>query len=189
MPIGNAYATGNIIAFIEQHHLNNKKLNVLDIGCGIGHNGFIFREMFEIRYCRLKPKDWMHRVEAIEVFENYRNPVWDYVYDKVIVSDCLKAISLLDKKYDIIFTTEVLEHFQKKQLYSLLDKLIEKLTDDGSIIITIPLGEEKAILEQKELFGNIYEIHQTYLTIKDFERYNIKHKINDGIFMIGKKGE
>jgi hypothetical protein len=67
-----------------------------------------------------------------------------------------------------------------------LDTLINKITDDGSIIITIPVGEEKAILEQKDLFGNIHETHRTYLTFKDFERYNIKHKVNDGIFMIGR---
>ena len=187
MPIGNAYATGNIIAFIEQWHLKNKSLNVLDVGCGIGHNGFIFREMFEIRYSRLKPEDWMHRVEAIEIFEEYRNPVWDYVYDKKIIGDCLKIVpSLNDKKYDIIFATELLEHLDREEIYFLLDKLLEKLTDDGSIIITIPLGEEKAVLEQKALFGNIHETHRSYLTIKDFQRYNIKHRVNDGIFMIGR---
>lgn len=188
MPIGNAYATGNIIAFIEQNHLKNKKLNVLDIGCGMGHNGFIFREMFEVRYSRLKPKEWMHRVEAIEVFEDYRNPVWDYVYDKVMICDCLKTIPLLeDEKYNIVFATEVLEHFEKEEVHFLLDKLLNKLTADGSIIITIPVGEEKAVLQQKNLFGNVHETHKSYLTIKDFDRYDIKHKVNDGIFMIGKK--
>ncbi len=188
MPIGNAYATGSIVAFIDQYHINNKKLNVLDIGCGIGHNGFIFREMFEIRYSRLKPEDWMHRVEAIEIFEDYRNPLWNYVYDEVIILDCLKAIPLLkDKKYDVIFATEVLEHFEKEKIHLLLDELIKKLTDDGSIIITIPLGEEKAVLAQKDLFGNVYETHRSYLTFKDFEKYDIKHKVNNGIFMIGRK--
>lgn len=187
MPIGNAYATGNIIAFIEQYHLKNKRLHVLDIGCGIGHNGFIFREMFEIRYSRLKPKDWMHRVEAIEIFRDYRNPVWDYVYDKVMISDCIKMVPLLeDEKYDIIFATEVLEHFKMEQALFLLDKLIKKLSNDGSIIITIPVGEEKTVLEQKDLFGNIHETHKSYLTIRDFERYHIKHKVNDGVFMIGR---
>ncbi|MBU3934243.1 MAG: class I SAM-dependent methyltransferase [Candidatus Omnitrophica bacterium] len=188
MPIGNAYATGNIVAFIDQYHLKNKRLNVLDIGCGIGHNGFIFREMFEIRYSRLKPKEWMHRVEAIEIFEDYRNPIWDYVYDEVIVHDCQKAIPLLeDKKFDIIFATEVLEHFEKDKIHLLLDELIKKLTDDGSIIITIPLGEEKAVLAQKDLFGNVHETHRSYLIFKDFEKYNIRHKVNDGIFMIGRE--
>ncbi len=186
MPIGNAYATGNIIAFIDRHHIKNKSLNVLDVGCGIGHNGFIFREMFEIRYARLKPEAWMHRIEAIEVFEGYRNPVWDYVYDKVQICDCLEAIPRLDNKYDVIFATEILEHIERKKLYFLLDNLIEKLTDDGSIIITIPVGEKEAVLAQKELFGNVYETHRSYLTIKDFQKYNIKHKINDGVFMVGK---
>ena len=128
MPIGNAYATGNIIAFIEQYHLKNKKLNVLDVGCGTGHNGFIFREMFEIRYCRLNPIDWMYRIEAVEIFGDYRNPVWDYVYDEVMVCDCLKALPLLkNDKYDIVFATDVLEHFEKEEMRFLLDKLIEKL--------------------------------------------------------------
>lgn len=188
MPIGNAYATGNIIAFIEQYHLKNKKLNVLDVGCGIGHNGFIFREMFEIRYSRLNPKDWIHRVEAIEIFEDYRNPVWDYVYDKIMIGDCIQLSPLLeDEKYDIIFATEILEHFERNQMHNLLSTLIKKITDEGSIVITIPVGEEKAILEQKDLFKNVHETHRSYLTIKDFERYKIKHKVNDGIFMIGRE--
>lgn len=187
MPIGNVYATGNIIGFIEKHHLKNRKLNVLDVGCGIGHNGFIFREMFEIRYRRLKPKDWIHRIEAIEIFEGYRNPVWEYFYDEVMVCDCLKTVPLLQKRnYDIVFATEILEHFEKEQMYFLLDKLIERVTDDGSIVITIPVGREKAVLKQKEFFGNVYETHRSYLTIKDFEKYHIKDKVNDGIFVIGR---
>ncbi|MBL7198222.1 MAG: class I SAM-dependent methyltransferase [Candidatus Omnitrophica bacterium] len=188
MPIGNVYATGNIVAFIEQYHLKNKKLNLLDIGCGIGHNGFIFREMFEIRYLRLKPKDWMHHIVAVEIFENYRNPVWDYVYNEVMVCDCARIVPYLeDNKYDIIFATEIFEHFQKEQMHLLLDELLKKLTIDGSVIITIPIGEEKAILEQKDLFGNLNETHRSYLTIKDFEQYNIKHKVNNGIFMLGRQ--
>jgi 2-polyprenyl-3-methyl-5-hydroxy-6-metoxy-1,4-benzoquinol methylase len=186
MPIGNAYATGNIIAFIEQHYLKNRKLDVLDIGCGIGHNGFIFREMFDIRYLRLKPKDWLHWVEAIEIYQDYRNPIWDYFYNKVTVGDCLEIIPVLDKEFDIVFATEILEHFEKGQVYLLLDNLFKKLNQEGSVIITIPLGNENAILEQKELFGNIHEEHRTYLTIDDFKKYSIKHKVNDGIFMIGK---
>lgn len=188
MPIGNAYATGSIIAFIEQYHLKGKRLDVLDIGCGMGHNGFIFREMFEIRYLRLKPEQWIHRVEAIEIFRDYKNPVWDYVYDKVIICNCLKAMHFLeDNKYDIIFATEVLEHFKKKKVHFLLDKLLKKLTDDGSIIITIPIGKEKAILKQKDVFGNMHEAHKSFLTIEDFEKYHIKHKVNDGVFMIGRR--
>ena len=187
MPIGNAYATGNIIAFIEQYYLKNRKLNVLDIGCGIGHNGFIFREMFDIRYLRLKPKNWLHWVEAIEIHQDYRNPIWDYFYNKVTLGDCLEIIPVLDKEFDIVFATEILEHFEKEQAYFLLDNVLKKLDHDGSVIITIPLGNEKAILEQKDLFGNIHEKHRTYLTIDDFKKYSIKHKVNDGIFMIGQK--
>lgn len=188
MPIGNAYATGSVIFFIEQHHINNERLNVLDVGCGIGHNGFIFREMFEIRYMRLKPVDWIHRVEAIEIFARYQNPVWDYVYNKVMVCDCLKnAHALKDGYYDIIFATELLEHLTKEQAYSLLDELLKKLKKDGSVIITIPFGEESEIMKQKAVFDNPYEVHRTYLTMKDFKRYRVKHKVNEGVFMIGHK--
>lgn len=186
MPIGNAYATGSIISFIENNHIANERLNILDVGCGIGHNGFIFREMFEIRYMRLKPEDWMHRIEAIEVFAPYKNPVWDYVYNMVWVSDCLKGVQFLrDGYYDIIFATELLEHLKKEAIYFLLDKLLEKLRKNGSIVITIPVGDKSEIMRQKTVFGNPYEAHQTYLTIKDFKKYNIRHKVNDGIFMIG----
>jgi len=188
MPIGNAYATGNIIAFIEQFHIRNEKLNVLDVGCGMGHNGFIFREMFEIRYQRLNPEQWMHLIEAIEIFRGYENPVWQYVYNKVMVGDCLKIGRFLeDKKYDIIFLTEILEHFEKEQVYYLLDELMKKMTDSGSIIITIPVGDEKSVLEQKDTFGNIHETHKSYLTIDDFDQYPLKHKVNSGVFMIGRK--
>jgi len=188
MPVGNAYATGNIIAYIEQYHLQNKRLNVLDVGCGIGHNGFIFREMFEIRYMRLMPKQWMHRVEAIEIFRDYKNPVWGYVYDKVLIGDCMKAVPRLeDKKYDIIFATEILEHFAKDTVYNLIDSLIEKIKAGGSIIITVPVGDEDLLMAQKSVFGNKHEEHRSSLTIDDFEGYHIRHKVNDGIFMIGKK--
>ncbi|MFC1804692.1 class I SAM-dependent methyltransferase [Candidatus Omnitrophota bacterium] len=188
MPIGNAYATGNIIAFIDQYHVKNKALTVLDIGCGMGHNGFIFREMFDIRYMRLKPKDWTHSLEGIEVFEDYRNPVWDYYYNKVTVEDCLKVLpALADAKYDIIFATEILEHFEKEKVYELLDLLLTKITADGSIIITIPTSKKEAVLAQKNAHGNVHETHRTYLQFEDFQRYHIRYKVNNGIFMISKK--
>ncbi|MBD3272326.1 MAG: methyltransferase domain-containing protein [Elusimicrobia bacterium] len=187
MPIGNAYATGTIIAFIEQYHLKNKTLNVLDVGCGIGHNGFVFREMFEIRYARLKPEEWMHHITAIEIFQGYKNPTWDYVYNTVIIGNCLTEVPYLkNERYDIIFATEILEHLERKDMYSLLDELLHMITDDGSIIITIPVADKEAFLSQKDLFGNINETHKNYVTIKDFKKYYIKHAVNDGIFMIGK---
>lgn len=187
MPVGNAYATGNIVAFIEQYHIRSERLNVLDVGCGIGHNGFIFREMFEIRYQRLHPDEWIHSVEAIEIFRGYENPVWNYVYNKIMVGDCLKIGRFLDNdKYDIVFLTEILEHFEKEKVYYLLDMLMAKIKRDGSIVITVPLGDERRILEQKEVFGNVHETHKSCLTANDFGRYSIKYKINDGIFVIGK---
>jgi len=100
----------------------------------------------------------------------------------------LKAAPFLEeKKYDIVFATELLEHFEKKHMYYLVDTLLEKIAEEGSIIVTIPVGDKESVLEQKDLFGNIHETHKSYLTIKDFEKYYIKSKVNSGIFMIGRR--
>ena len=187
MPIGNAYATGAIISFIEKNHILGKKLNVLDLGCGIGHNGFIFREMFEIRYLRLRPKQWLHRLEGIEIFKGYKNPIWEYYYDEVMIEDCLKlAPTLKDGNYDTIFATELLEHFKKDQAHFLVNNMLKKLNRKGSLIITIPVGAKNEVLKQRAVFKNIHETHRSYLTIKDFAYYHIKHKVNNGVFMLGK---
>ena len=150
MPIGNAYATGELISFIEQNHIFEQSINALDLGCGIGHNGFIFREMFEIRYLRLQPKEWMHRMEGIEIFEGYKNPVWDYFYDKVTIGDCLKLIgNLMDDNYDVVFATELLEHFEEDKVYFFVENILKKLNKGGSLIITVPVGKGEEVLKQQ----------------------------------------
>src|SRR4051812_16897165 len=58
---------------------------VLDFGVGNGQFGLQLRQCLDIGHGRLKPEDWRATIEGIEIFEEYRNPIWDYFYDKVHV--------------------------------------------------------------------------------------------------------
>jgi len=70
----------------------------------------------------------------VEIFEPYRNPVWDYAYDRVLIGDIRDRWGELGR-YDAILCLDVLEHFPKDQAVCLARDL---LTIAPLLFVTTP---------------------------------------------------
>lgn len=136
---------------VKQYLVNNYKPDstILDIGCG---HGFYYKLL----------KDYFSKFDAVEVWQPYideykLNSMYDNVYN----------VNILDfdfNYYDIIIMGDILEHLDRTEAQTLLDKIKDKC---GELIVVVPY-----YLPQGEVFGNKYEIHlQPDLDDKIMEKY------------------
>ena len=158
MPLSRPNSLSRIMCLIW----NSNPTSILDVGIGFGGNGVLFRQYTDIRFGRFKK--WQTRIDGIEIFKKYKNPIWKYIYNKVIVGDARVEISKLPN-YDIIFLGDVLEHFKKNEALILLNECIERA--DKFVIISTPATFRHS-LEPVVRFNNPYEEHKCLLENKDF---------------------
>ena len=141
---------------------NANPTSILDVGVGFGGNGVLFRQYTDIRFGRYKK--WRTKIDGIEIFKKYKNPIWKYIYNKVIIGDAWMEIIKLPN-YDIIFLGDVLEHLEKSTALSLLDTCIKKA--NKFIIISTPATFRDTSIGVI-LHNNPYEKHRCFLEDKDF---------------------
>src|SRR5579872_3797635 len=99
----------NITPIISVLHTLAPK-SVLDIGCGFGKYGALAREYLDVWHGRIQRDQWQTRIEAIEGFAGYRNPLWD-IFDCVHLGDARELLVTLGK-FDVILIADVIEHFE-----------------------------------------------------------------------------
>lgn len=146
---------------VVMHYLSAiKPTKVLDIGIGMGTYGFMARQHFDIGSERLLKSEWKIQIDGVEIFENYRNPIWDYVYNRVLICDIRDIIDSLDR-YDVVMCNDVLEHFTKVEAKTLCGKLLE-ICD--VLIVTTPTEN----FPQGAWGGNTAEEHHCLLKAEDF---------------------
>ena len=62
--------------------------SVLDVGCGYGQWGMLLRQHLDYPWqLHAGIPRWNRRIDGIEAWEPYRNPLWDFAYDKVVVKE------------------------------------------------------------------------------------------------------
>ena len=98
MPSSRPDMLSQIILWIRE--INPK--SVLDIGVGFGTMGALVREHTDIRHGRYWKKQWKVIIHGIEIYEKYKNPIWDFAYNKVIIGDAYKVIDNVDN-YDLFW--------------------------------------------------------------------------------------
>lgn len=84
--------------------------SVLDLGIGYGLNGAILRNYFGGPDGRLDPTNPAFALHGIEIFPQYRNPMWG-LYDRVWIKDIREVVSILPN-YELVVCTDVLEHLE-----------------------------------------------------------------------------
>jgi hypothetical protein len=92
--------------------------NYLEFGAGIGTLSILFDEK-----CTFKP-------DCLEIDPNLRCILSERGFN------CIESLSKLSKKYDVIFSSNVLEHIEDDE--TTLVELKEKLIDGGSLFLYLP---------------------------------------------------
>jgi hypothetical protein len=141
--------------------LQSSAESVLEIGVGFGKWGVLAREYIEISRGRM-PDQWKSRIEGIEIFERYRNPIWN-AYDAVHIGDAMTILDSLDL-FDLVICCDVIEHFEKDDGRRLLEKMLEH---GRIVLITSPRGDSP----QEAVYGNAHEEHKSAWSERDFVRY------------------
>lgn len=112
-----------IVTMLQPH-------SILDVGCGNGRYGMLFREFLDWNYGRLKKDQWEHQIYGIDTEKAYFNDIQihHYIYDYDYVDNwldiepvCLQQIADVDY-FDLIFMGDVLEHFREGEWQLALDK-------------------------------------------------------------------
>lgn len=145
----------------------SKPGSILDVGCGFGTMGVMFRAATDIRKSEINHEiyhSWPTRIDAIEVFEWYRTPVWQ-VYSNVYIGNALEKIDELEK-YDTIYCGDMIEHLSKEDGFKLIDKMLEHTNQWVIIATPSPAPAQPSIL------GNSHEEHLSDWTEEDFKKYN-----------------
>lgn len=137
--------------------------SVLDFGVGNGQYGVQLRQSLDIARGRLRPNEWEATIDGVEVFEDYRNPIWGYFYNNVTVGDGAAFLKGAGREYDLIVACDVIEHFDKPDAVELL-RLMQSRAK--TVVITTPNGA----YPQGAVHGNDAECHRSEWTPVDFER-------------------
>ncbi len=140
--------------------------SVLDVGVGFGKYGVLLREMMDVPLERYEKQSWHLRLDGVEAFPKYRNPIHDYAYDNIRytpIEDCLDSLGV----YDVILFIDILEHFPKEQGVELLNRLLEHT--NKALIVSTPVNPSPQI----DYMGNTYEAHRSRWTPIDFARFEM----------------
>ena len=151
MPMSNPLHMPAVIAFVQAL----RPRRVVDIGVGVGTYGFLMRQVLDIGHQRLNPDTWMTVIDGVEIFEGYRNPVWEYAYDTVWHGDARDFIRTMEP-YDVCVFNDVLEHFELEEARKLAAAALDKCR---AIIVTTPSFD----MPQGEWGGNDAETHRCFL--------------------------
>lgn len=149
---------------IMQRIMMEAPQSILDIGVGFGKYGVMLREVLDIAYERYGKEEWTGRIDGIESFAPYNNPLHNYAYDTIYyepVQECIDRLGM----YDVILLIDVLEHFTKEEGEKLIEKLMEHT--QKALLISTPIDPAP----QADYKGNTAEAHLSRWTPVDFARY------------------
>ncbi len=150
------------VPFVVEAAVAIDPASVLDIGVGMGQYGLHLRQVLDIARDRLTKSEWQVRVDGVEIFEAYRNPVWDYCYDRVTLADARFSLANLTERYDLMLICDVIEHFDRADALAVLDAARRQAK---WVIVTTPAGD----YPQGAVFGNDAEVHRSAWTPADFK--------------------
>ncbi|MDI6602294.1 MAG: glycosyltransferase family 4 protein [Thermoanaerobacteraceae bacterium] len=153
------------IPLVMDNIILEQPASILDIGVGFGKYGLLMRDLLEIPKGRYHKGDWTIKIDGVEVFENYKTPLYEYIYDNIYWGNILNLIQSLEK-YDIILLIDVIEHFTKEEGMMLIKQLINHC--NKAVIVSTPIFPEV----QKDYNGNIYEEHKSRWTVVDFSDFD-----------------
>jgi SAM-dependent methyltransferase len=168
----------NYISEVE-NYFDNKKINVMDIGCA---------------GCQLAV-DFYNRghnsigLEGSDYNIKHKQFNWTEYHEKVLwTADLTKPLKVVDENgdrvlFDLISAWEVVEHIHPDDLNVFFDNILSQLKPDGIFVSSVNLGPDDRIDEN----GNVIRLHQsvfpenywkeTILKDRIVEPYPFKNKV------------
>lgn len=143
--------------------------SILDVGVGFGKYGVMIRDALELPLERYHKHQWKIRIDGIEAFPEYKNPIHEFVYNQVFYVDIRAVVNQLPK-YDVILLIDVLEHFTKEEGLSLIRELLART--NKFVLISTPLYPAP----QHKYLGNEYEEHKSRWTLTDFLDFDFSYR-------------
>ncbi|MCG3181301.1 MAG: hypothetical protein BIFFINMI_03681 [Phycisphaerae bacterium] len=137
----------------------------LDVGCGSGRYGFLFREYLDYHpSARAASADGgPGRVEAVEVHADYLTPRHRAIYDAIHVGDASAVLPTLGQ-YDLVFCGDMIEHLDKPAGEALLDAMFDRAR------LAVVVATPARWIEQDAECGNEHERHRSLWRAQDFDR-------------------
>ena len=122
---------------------------VLDVACGHGSWGFYLNVEKEPAF-----------LVGVDVWKPFLKRLRKMkIYDALLLVK-LPYLPFRPKSFDVVLACEILEHLNKKDGVSLLEK-VEQVAS-GSVIVSFPVNYVQGVVE-----GNPYEEHVTEWTVKE----------------------
>ncbi len=147
---------------VLDRYVEDNPQTVLDVGCGHGKWGFLFREYGDVFRGRFEPSTWQVEITGVEIFFPYVKQHHHYIYNQILVGDISVLADSLPG-FDFGYAGDVIEHLPKPVAVRTLKTLRSKCR---RLAVCIPLGLEWA---QGAVFGNDAEEHRSVWTARDFE--------------------
>lgn len=120
------------------------KKNVLEVGCADGFNSRIVKQSVK----NLVISDSENKFK--EYFNKISNPDWNI---KFILNDFERT--KLKKKFDAIYSIDVLEHITPKKEHKFIKNIIFSLKNSGMLIIGMPSLEFQKFSRPSKISGHI----------------------------------
>ena len=137
--------------------------SLLDVGCGMGVYSEIIKNVFPDETIE------MHAVEPTEKYITEYNlkEKYDVVFNETI-QDFTKKV---EKIYDVILCSDVLEHLYLSEAIDTIDCLTYNCRH---LIMMWPTGQNQGWYE-----GNYFEKHKCNISLIDLKRFDIRHYKNE----------
>lgn len=158
------------ISQILEHIHAEAPMSILDIGVGFGKYGVLCRETLEVPHGRYYKDQWQVRIDGVEAYEGYRNPLHDYVYDRVYYRDIRELIGQLPS-YDVVLLIDVIEHMSKDEGLFLIKQIMQHTKK--ALLVSTPLQPSA----QEQYMSNQYEAHRSRWTPLDFRAFDFSYHV------------
>lgn len=151
--------------------------SMLDVGIGFGRYGYLARETLDFRVdSQGNFQPFQRRIDGIEIFPNYITKIHNEIYDNIYIGDAFDIISESDFVYDLIFISDVIEHFTKDRAKQLIVNALKKCK-------VLYINTPYVYYHQDIIKGNENENHLSGWNINDFKELGAKYVYLNEIFV------
>ena len=180
MPFSQSRQISAITGWLEEC----RPASILDVGAGIGLYGLLARiyldgedlfiaEPGNVRY--RSPADRKLRVEGIEGFAAYRNPVHDFAYDALHIGEALAVLATIrDQAFEVVLAIDILEHYERRLGEIFVRELFRVAS--RAVLISTP----KTFAAQN-VEANPLENHRSHWTMADLRRLGCRRFLADSL--------